>query len=103
MIEASSCFISMFWLNQSVQYFKMIKKKKKKHFNACGQICGFTLLFLTVKKTKIFLLWSLHCYEIVVCVASSRFSLTELAGGSVLLSVIGDLCNVELNPDDLEM
>lgn len=64
-----------------------------------GSLCFSWLL----KKTKIFLLWSLHCYEIVVCVASSRFGLTELAGGSVLLSVIGDLCNVELNPDDLEM
>lgn len=29
MIEASSCFISMFWLNQSVQYFKMIKKRRR--------------------------------------------------------------------------
>lgn len=29
MIEASSCFISMFWLNQSVQYYKMIKKREE--------------------------------------------------------------------------
>lgn len=64
-----------------------------------GSLCFSWLLKKKKNLHIVIIALLLNC----VCVASSRFSLTELAGGLILLSVIGDLCNVELNPDDLEM